>query len=95
MKRLIRRFQKDFQLPLIKLEAMSVAPKPLRTAETGRRITQEALDYVYEQSRWQPWIVNSLFIRATQQILDEESVETVDLLAFEKMITEAKPNGKS
>jgi len=49
----------------------------LRTAETGQQITQEALDYVYEQSRGQPWIVNSLFKRATLQILGEESVETV------------------
>jgi len=48
-----------------------------RTAETGQQITQEALDYVYEQSRGQPWIVNSLFKRVTLQILDEESVETV------------------
>ena len=51
----------------------------LRTNETGQQITQEALDYVYEQSRGQPWIVNSLFKRATLQILDEESAETVTL----------------
>ena len=174
MKRLIRRFQKDFQLPLIKLEAKLVTPKPLVVlfdevdvlqgeamisflrqmrdgftdrgtgkfpisiavvgmrdlkdyitastggrapnpgspfnikensatlsnfskndisrlfAETGQQITQEALDYVYEQSRGQPWIVNSLFKRATLQILDEESAETVTLdhivEAREKMI---------
>jgi hypothetical protein len=48
-----------------------------RTAETGQQITTEALDYVYEQSRGQPWIVNSLFQRATMRILDEESAETV------------------
>ena len=50
-----------------------VAPRPLivlfdevdvtklfaqRTAENGQQITQEALDYVYEQSQGQPWIVN-------------------------------------
>jgi hypothetical protein len=29
-----------------------------RTEETGQQITQEALDYVYEQSNGQPWIVN-------------------------------------
>jgi hypothetical protein len=50
-----------------------------RTAETGQQITQEALDYVYEQSKGQPWIVNSLFKRATLRILDEESTETVTI----------------
>jgi hypothetical protein len=50
-----------------------------RTAETGQRITAEALDYVYEQSRGQPWMVNSLFQRATMRILDEESTETVSI----------------
>jgi hypothetical protein len=48
-----------------------------RTAETGQRITPETLDYVYEQSRGQPWIVNSLFQRATMRILEEASTETV------------------
>ena len=61
-----------------------------RTAENGQQITQEALDYVYEQSRGQPWIVNSLFKRATMQILDWESAETVTLdhidTARQKMI---------
>ena len=61
-----------------------------RTAENGQQITPEALDYVYEQSNGQPWIVNSLFKRATLQILDEESSETVELKhiaqACEKMI---------
>jgi hypothetical protein len=51
----------------------------LRTKETGQQITQEALDYVYEQSKGQPWIVNSLFKRATLRILDAESTETVTL----------------
>jgi hypothetical protein len=50
-----------------------------RTAETGQGITGEALDYVYDQSRGQPWIVNSLFQRATMRILGEESRETVAL----------------
>jgi hypothetical protein len=50
-----------------------------RTVENGQQITQEALDYVYEQSKGQPWIVNSLFKRATLYILNEESVETVEL----------------
>jgi hypothetical protein len=50
-----------------------------RTAETGQQITQEALDYVYEQSKGQPWIVNSLFMRATLRILDEKSTETVTI----------------
>jgi hypothetical protein len=48
-----------------------------RTEETGQQITQDALDYVYEQSKGQPWIVNSLFKRATLRILDDESTETV------------------
>ena len=61
-----------------------------RTQETGQQITPEALDYVYEQSKGQPWIVNSLFKRATLRILDEASTETVtkDLIleAREQMI---------
>ncbi|MFP3089911.1 PD-(D/E)XK nuclease domain-containing protein [Treponema sp. TIM-1] len=48
-----------------------------RTAETGQEISAEALDYVYEQSQGQPWIVNSLFKRATMRVLDETSRETV------------------
>jgi hypothetical protein len=48
-----------------------------RTRETGQEITAEALDYVYEQSQGQPWIVNSLFMRATMRVLDESSRETV------------------
>jgi hypothetical protein len=47
------------------------------TQDTGQQITAEALDYVYAQSNGQPWIVNSLFKRATMRILDEESSETV------------------
>jgi len=50
-----------------------------RTAETGQQITQEALDYVWEQSYGQPWIVNNLFKRATLRILDAESTEPVTL----------------
>ncbi|MCL2877871.1 MAG: PD-(D/E)XK nuclease domain-containing protein, partial [Acidobacteria bacterium] len=50
-----------------------------RTAENGQQITPEALDYVYEQSSGQPWIVNSLFARATLRILDRQSTETVEL----------------
>ncbi|MDR0794997.1 MAG: hypothetical protein LBE79_02940, partial [Tannerella sp.] len=50
-----------------------------RTAENGQQITPEALDYVYEQSNGQPWIVNSLLMRATMRILSQESVETVTL----------------
>ena len=49
----------------------------LRTDENGQQITQEALDYIYDQSRGQPWIVNSLFKRSTLDILGEDSVETV------------------
>jgi hypothetical protein len=50
-----------------------------RTAEIGQQITPEALDYVYDQSRGQPWIVNSLFQRATMRVLDEKSTETVTI----------------
>jgi hypothetical protein len=48
-----------------------------RTTETGQQITPEALDYVYEQSKGQPWIVNSLFKRATMRVLDEGCTETL------------------
>jgi hypothetical protein len=50
-----------------------------RTAETGQQITQEALDYVWEQSKGQPWIVNNLFMRATMRVLDAESADTVTI----------------
>ncbi|MDR0876600.1 MAG: PD-(D/E)XK nuclease domain-containing protein [Treponema sp.] len=50
-----------------------------RTQETGQQITSEALDYVFDQSLGQPWIVNSLFMRATMRILDEDSRETVTI----------------
>jgi len=55
-----------------------------RTDENGQQITQEALDYVYEQSKGQPWLVNSLFMRATMRILKQESVETVTLEHIEE-----------
>jgi hypothetical protein len=55
-----------------------------RTAETGQQITREALDYVFEQSNGQPWIVNNLFKRATMRILDEDSSETVELKHVEE-----------
>ncbi|MDR3048891.1 MAG: PD-(D/E)XK nuclease domain-containing protein, partial [Elusimicrobiota bacterium] len=50
-----------------------------RAQETGQKITQEALDFVYEQSKGQPWLVNSLFMRATLRILNEDSKETVTI----------------
>ncbi|MDR1251346.1 MAG: PD-(D/E)XK nuclease domain-containing protein [Treponema sp.] len=50
-----------------------------RTKETGQEITGEALEYVWDQSRGQPWIVNSLFMRATMRILNEDNYETVNL----------------
>ena len=55
-----------------------------RTAENGQQITQEALDYVFEQSNGQPWIVNNLFKRATMRILDMDSTETVTLNHIEE-----------
>jgi hypothetical protein len=64
-----------------------------RTAETGQKITQEALDYVWEQSQGQPWIVNNLFKRATIKILDYKSTETVELkhvVAARQQIVEAR-----
>jgi len=64
-----------------------------RTTETGQQITQEALDYVYEQSQGQPWIVNSLFKRATLHILGAESAETVTTRHFlqaREMMIEAR-----
>jgi hypothetical protein len=48
-----------------------------RTKETGQEITEEALGYVWDQSNGQPWIVNSLFKRATMRILEEDCYETV------------------
>jgi len=61
-----------------------------RTEETGQKITAEAIDYVYEQSWGQPWIVNSLFQRATMRILKEDNYETITidhiLAAREQMI---------
>jgi hypothetical protein len=56
----------------------------LRTADTGQQITKEALDYAYELSQGQPWIVNSLFMRATMRIFDRESTETVELKHIEQ-----------
>jgi hypothetical protein len=55
-----------------------------RTSETGQQITPEALDYAYQQSKGQPWIVNSLFKRATMRVLNEESTETVTVGHIEK-----------
>ena len=55
-----------------------------RTAENGQQITPEALDYVYEQSKGQPWIVNNLFMRATMRILAQESTKTVTLAHIEE-----------
>ena len=50
-----------------------------RTEETGQAINMDAIEYIHEQSRGQPWIVNSLFMRATMRVLNEESTETVTL----------------
>jgi hypothetical protein len=48
-----------------------------RTEETGQQITEDALEYVWEQSQGQPWIVNSLFKRATIRILHADDYSTV------------------
>jgi hypothetical protein len=50
-----------------------------RTAETGQQITDEALNYVWDQSVGQPWIVNSLFQRATMRVLKEDDYSTVTI----------------
>ncbi|GMO32211.1 MAG: hypothetical protein Ta2F_08100 [Termitinemataceae bacterium] len=55
-----------------------------RTEETGQQITPDALDYVWEQSRGQPWIVNSLFQRATMRILKEDDYSTVTIAHIKK-----------
>ena len=50
-----------------------------RTEETGQQIEAKALDYVWEQSKGQPWIVNNLFKRATLQILNADNYGIVTL----------------
>ncbi|MDR1728184.1 MAG: ATP-binding protein [Acidobacteriota bacterium] len=55
-----------------------------RTRETGQEITDEALDYAWAQSCGQPWIVNSLFMRATMRLLPPDSAETVTLRHLEE-----------
>jgi hypothetical protein len=57
-----------------------------RTEEIGQKITEEALEYVWEQSQGQPWIVNNLFKRATMRVLNRNSNETVTI----KHIIEAR-----
>jgi len=61
-----------------------------RTEETGQQITDEALEYVWEQSCGQPWIINSLFKRATMRVLKPDNYSTVTLThvkeACEQMI---------
>jgi len=55
-----------------------------RTEETGQTINRNALEYVFEQSDGQPWIVNSLFKRATMRILPEDDYSTVTLEHIKK-----------
>jgi hypothetical protein len=50
-----------------------------RTEETGQTINRDALEYVFEQSGGQPWIVNSLFKRATMRVLQEDDYSTITL----------------
>lgn len=49
------------------------------TEETGQQITADALNYVWEQSQGQPWIVNNIFQRATMRVLDYNNTETVTI----------------
>jgi ASC-1-like (ASCH) protein len=69
------------------------------TAETEQQIEPAALDYVWEQSQGQPWIVNNLFKRATMEILDEDDYQTVTLAhirqAREQMILDREIHLKS
>jgi hypothetical protein len=50
-----------------------------RTEDTGQSINNDAIEYTWEQSRGQPWIVNSLFMRATIRVLEEDDYSTVTL----------------
>jgi hypothetical protein len=50
-----------------------------RTEETGQKITDDALEHVWNQSQGQPWIVNSLFRRATMCVLREDDYSDVTL----------------
>jgi len=50
-----------------------------RTEETRQAINGDALEYVWEQSGGQPWIVNSLFKRATMRVLQKDDYSTVTL----------------
>jgi hypothetical protein len=55
-----------------------------RTGETGQQIADKALEYVWEQSQGQPWIINSLFERATMRILKQDDYSTITLEHVEK-----------
>jgi len=55
-----------------------------RTEETGQQITDEALDYTYKQSSGQPWVVNSLFERATMRVLKADDYSTITRGHIEK-----------
>ena len=50
-----------------------------RTEETGQKISKEALDYVFNQSWGQPWIVNYLFKRTTMRVLARDNFETITI----------------
>jgi len=48
-----------------------------RTEETRQQISNEALEYVLEQSQGQLWVVNSLFERATMRVLKRDDYSTL------------------
>ena len=50
-----------------------------RTEETKQQISDEAIRYVWEQSCGQPWIVNSLFKRATMRIIKADDYSDITL----------------
>lgn len=59
------------------------------TAETGQAFTQEAIDYAFEQTRGQPWLVNALAYQACfRDVLDRSQVVTKEILeiARERLI---------
>ncbi|MCL2832360.1 MAG: PD-(D/E)XK nuclease domain-containing protein [Treponema sp.] len=62
-----------------------------RTVETGQQITGGALEYVWDQTRGQPWIINSLFKRATMRVINEDNYETITIdhikAAKDQMVT--------
>jgi hypothetical protein len=62
---------------IAELFAQRTAETAIHNGDSGQQITQEALDYVWQQSCGQPWIVNNLFMRATLQVIEDGKYDTV------------------